>query len=112
MDSSDEDDDNDEAAEKNLGNSTRDYAAGMAFYHNFRETEVSGAQKPRWFGGFESAEKDNDGESRRATAIAPKRKHSKRRNETMIARQLQLMPTFTPYFIYMITFVQVWCFWV
>lgn len=87
-------------------NCTREYSSGMANYRQFREQELSKAVKPGWFGGLENKAKEEDNGSRRTRAGPPKRKHSKLRNETLIARQLQMLPTFTPYFIYFISFVQ------
>lgn len=99
------DSDDDDFVEPEDKNKTRDHAVGMAAYRRFREKELTTAMKPGWFGGFENRPVDSD--TRRAGGEAPKKKHSKLRNDTMVARQLQLLPTFTPYFIYFITFVQV-----
>lgn len=108
LNQSDSDDSDEEIVLPDEKNCTRDYAAGMANYRQFREQELTKAVKPGWFGGFENKPKEEDlGGSRRTRAGPPKRKHSKLRNETMVARQLQMLPTFTPYFIYFITFTQV-----
>eukprot|EP00048_Salpingoeca_helianthica_P004004 m.72749 g.72749 ORF g.72749 m.72749 type:complete len:615 (+) comp13002_c0_seq1:3238-5082(+) len=88
---------------------TRNYAQGMAHYRDLRMRELNNAPRPGWFGGMNKG-KDEEatdlGASRRQGASPPKRRHSKLRNDTLVARQLQALPTFTPYFIYLITFVQ------
>jgi hypothetical protein len=76
---------------------------GIANYRQLRARERHHAPKPGWLGGKPNAATD----SHRSTSAAPKRKHLKRRNETLIAAQLQAMPTFYPMFIYLITVVQV-----
>lgn len=42
----------------------------------------------------------------RKTISKPKKKHKLRRNETVIALQLQALPTYTPYFINTMSFIQ------
>jgi hypothetical protein len=59
-------------------------------------------QKPGWFGG------ESKGKKRASSIVPGKRKHTNRRDDTMVAMQLQALPTFTPWFIYIITLLQVW----
>ncbi len=99
--SSSEEDDIPEPENKNL---SRDYNVSMAHYRKLRVDEIAKAVKPGWFGGLDNKEAED---SRRSQVGPSKRKYSKKRTETMIARQLQALPTFTPYFIYTITFIQV-----
>ena len=62
--------------------------------------------KPAWFGG-ETSSKSNPQHS---TSTAPiRRRNPNKRDDTMVRRQLAALPTFTPWFIYIITFLQV-CF--
>ena len=82
---------------------TRDVSVAMAHYQSIWDVQRHDMRKPRWFGGERS-------EHTRASvsSITPaRRKHSRRRDETMVRLQLAALPTFTPWFTYIITAVQV-----
>ena len=101
-DTSSDDDNTPEPTDKNL---SRDYTVAMTHYRYLRALEVSNAPKPGWFGGMTN--KDKEDARRSQSMLQQKRKYSNLRKNSSIARQLQALPTFTPYFIYGITFIQV-----
>lgn len=82
---------------------TRDVTIAMAHYQSIWDVQRHDMRKPRWFGGERS-------EHSRASvsSITPaRRKHSRRRDETMVRLLLAALPTFTSWFTYIITAVQV-----
>ena len=87
---------------------TRDVAEGMRIYRKVREEERLKEVKPGWFGGEinqrRSSVMGQDGF--RTQQRAPKRKHSKMRDQTLVQLQLQAMQEYYPWFTNAITTLQ------
>ena len=98
-DSSSGDDDGEDV--ERIKHMTRDVDEGTAHYAKIWDTEKRTMVKPGWFGG------EVNKKNARKSTIAPKRKHTLKRDQTMVARQLQALPTFTPWFTYIICLLQV-----
>jgi hypothetical protein len=100
QESSSEDDEEDIMRVKHM---TRDMSVAMAHYQGIWTVQRKEMRKPGWFGG------EISGKPRASvTTMAPeRRKHTRRRDDTMVRMQLAALPTFTPWFIYIVTLLQV-----
>lgn len=99
QESSSEDDEEDIMRVKHM---TRDMSVAMAHYQGIWTVQRKEMRKPGWFGG------EISGKPRASvTTMAPeRRKHTRRRDDTMVRMQLAALPTFTPWFIYIVTLLQ------
>lgn len=83
---------------------TRSLQQGLTRYRKLRNEERMKQVKPGWFGGQVNKRRDSviEGgfEKRNMGAEAPKRKHSNIRDQTLVALQLEAMPTYYPWFTY------------
>jgi len=110
---SDSEDDTDAEAEYELQLSkgdkvyTRDVKRGIALYRAARDEERTKQRKPGWFGGVDNKDAEGEDDGYRTKKSAPERKHSNIRDDTLVALQLESMPTYYPYFTYSITTIQV-----
>eukprot|EP00050_Salpingoeca_kvevrii_P002881 m.207381 g.207381 ORF g.207381 m.207381 type:complete len:624 (+) comp10710_c0_seq1:4116-5987(+) len=88
-----------------------DYAVAMAHYKRLRAEEREKAPKPGWFGGKVNNRRKSvvaTGLGGRSTHQGPHaRKRRPKYDDTMVKLQLSALPTYTPYFIYAITTLQV-----
>jgi hypothetical protein len=81
---------------------TRDREEALNHYRTIWTAQKKELKKPGWFGG------EVQGKRRQSEAtLQKKRKHTYKRDETLVAMQLQALPTFTPWFIYLVTLLQV-----
>lgn len=87
---------------------TRSADEGMAHYRMLREQERKKQKKPGWFGGVANRSKTADADNGyRTMGDAPERKHHTNvRDDTMVALQLEAMPTYYPWFTNVITGMQ------
>eukprot|EP00039_Didymoeca_costata_P023778 m.8231 g.8231 ORF g.8231 m.8231 type:complete len:695 (-) comp3858_c0_seq1:58-2142(-) len=109
--SSDSDSDNDlvdNLPEERNKKYTRNLQVGLARYRQVRLEERTKQLKPGWFGGKVNKKRHSVIEAgfSRTMAEAPKRKHSNIRDQTLVALQLEAMPTYYPWFTYGITNIQ------
>jgi membrane associated rhomboid family serine protease len=91
---------------------TRDLKRGLAAYRQVRVEERSKQRKPGWFGGTDNKRRGSvqnagiDDDYRTEGKQAPERKHANVRDDTLVALQLEALPTYYPYFTYGITTIQ------
>ena len=102
MEDSSSDDDEGEEEVSRIKHMTRDKEEAMAHYGQIWTKQKQDLAKPGWFGG------ESKGKQRPSMQMEPTaRRHSKMRNNTMVRRQLQALPSFTAWFIYLVTLAQV-----
>eukprot|EP00729_Bicosta_minor_P015436 gene15436-13360_t len=82
---------------------SRDLKEAILIYRQVRDDEKAKQLKPGWFGGEQNRRRDS------VTDVyhAPKRRHSNIRDDTLVALQLEALPTFYPWFTYIMTTIQV-----
>jgi len=86
---------------------TTDLATGLAHYRQLQNAERTKQIKPGWLGGEVNRRRRSVDMVDAQTAMRrPKRKHSNIRDDTMVALQLQAMPTYGTTFISLISFIQ------
>eukprot|EP00056_Hartaetosiga_gracilis_P005497 m.85323 g.85323 ORF g.85323 m.85323 type:complete len:628 (+) comp12188_c0_seq1:148-2031(+) len=104
----DSESDSDFDPEKHEHDMTRDVDEGLLFYRSLRDTENKKIVKPGWFGGEVNKRRGsliNAGLANRRES--KHRRQSKLRKNTLIAAQLEAMPSYRPVFIELICFLQV-----
>jgi len=86
---------------------TRDLTVGMEHYRMLREEERKKQKKPGWFGGVANKRTEGSADGYRTMGDAPNRKHHTNiRDDTMVALQLEAMPTYYPWFTNTMTGIQ------
>jgi membrane associated rhomboid family serine protease len=87
---------------------TRNVQVGIEHYRMLREEERTKQKKPGWFGGVANRRRGSVEEAGyRTVGDTPVRKHHTNiRDDTMVALQLEAMPTYYPWFTYTITGIQ------
>ncbi|EGD75713.1 hypothetical protein PTSG_07830 [Salpingoeca rosetta] len=107
LESSDEDSDYD--ADKHEHDMIYNVDEGLLHYRQLRDEENRKIVKPGWFGG----QVNRNRQSVHAAGLADLRRKTKHRRvsrvrrDTLVQAQLEAMPTYSPIFIEIITFVQV-----
>eukprot|EP00041_Stephanoeca_diplocostata_P038405 m.1514733 g.1514733 ORF g.1514733 m.1514733 type:complete len:452 (+) comp25214_c0_seq127:212-1567(+) len=86
---------------------TRDPIDGLEHYRRLRMEERKKQLKPGWFGGEVNKRRGSVKAYRTLKAGPTSKKHTHIRDQTLVQRQLQAMPTFYPWFIYGVTTLQV-----
>lgn len=106
--SSEESDDDEDEVRENERTFTRDPTEGIAIYRRVREEERLKEVKPGWFGGEVNKHRKSVAnlDDFRTAQRAPKRKHSKLRDQTMVQLQLQAMQEYYPWFTNCVTALQ------